>query len=282
MADKELLPVFQDAKETLCKYDYYIHTSKRILHLTNTEEKIPHLMGLQYIGAEKFTGDSGAYLIKKGRLKRKSIEAMTTKLYRRKSLRESILSMIYGKIDNIDRIKDMFCNASVLYLYDTKKNPESEFKTDYLMVYQTARQVFQLGLVKSKTKEKNLCHCNSFIVTYTSNNDYDQYYRNLQNRYEILKIVREEKSTKKSEVIYQSKLATARELGGIEKMMQTAGSDYTEKILKMILRINIKFGKYHTIEMLNDTEALIHQCTNPREKKLVTDFLKLWKAAKDK
>lgn len=71
-------------------------------------------MGLQYIGAEKFTGDSGAYLFKKGRLKRKSIEAMTTKLYRRKSLRESILSMIYGKIDNIDRIKDMICNAKNL------------------------------------------------------------------------------------------------------------------------------------------------------------------------
>lgn len=282
MADKELLPVFQDAKETLCRYDYYIHTSKRILHLTNTEDKIPHLMGLQYIGAEKFTGDSGAYLIKKGRLKRKSIEAMTAKLYRKKILRESIRSMIYGKIDNIDRIKEMFSNASVLYLYDTKKNPESEFKTDYLMVYQTARQVFQLGLVKSKIKDKNLCHCNSFIVTYTSNDGYDQYYRNLQNRYEILKIVREEKATKKSEVTYQSKLASSRELGGIEKMLQAAGLDYTEKLLKMILRLNIKFGKYHTIDMLDDTEALIRQCTNPREKNLVTDFLKLWKAVKSK
>ena len=244
MADKELLPVFQDAKETLCKYDYYIHTPKRILHLTNTEEKIPHLMGLQYIGAEKFTGDSGAYLIKKERIKRKSIEVMTRKLYHKESLRTSIQSMIYGKIDHIDQIKEMFSNASVLYLYDTKKNPESEFKTDYLMVYQTTKQVFQLGLIKSKIKEKNLCHCNSFMVTYTSNDDYDQYYRNLQNRYEILKIVREE-------------------------------------LLKMILRLNIKFGKYHTIDMLNDSETLSNQCRNPRDKNLVNDFLKLWEESKN-
>lgn len=207
---------------------------------------------------------------------------MTTKLYHRKSLQESIQSMIYGKIDNIDRIKEMFSNASVLYLYDTQKNPESEFKTDYLMVYQTARQVFQLGLVKSKAKEKNLCHCNSFIVTYTSNDDYNQYYRNLQNRYEILKIVREEKATKKAEVIYQSKLTSARELDGIKKMLEAAGLNYTEKLLKMILRLNIKFGKYHSIDMLNDTEALSRQCSNPREQNLVTDFLKLWEIEKNK
>ena len=281
MADKELLPVFQDAKETLCKYDYYIHSPKRILHLTNTEEKIPHLMGLQYIGAEKFTGDSGAYLIKKERIKRKSIEVMTRKLYHKESLRTSIQSMIYGKIDHIDQIKEMFSNASVLYLYDTKKNPESEFKTDYLMVYQTTKQVFQLGLIKSKIKEKNLCHCNSFMVTYTSNDDYDQYYRNLQNRYEILKIVREEKATKKSEVIFQSDQASARELAGIEKMLQTAGFDYNEKLLKMILRLNIKFGKYHTIDMLNDSETLSNQCRNPRDKNLVNDFLKLWEESKN-
>lgn len=277
MADKELLPVFQDAKETLCRYDYYIHTPKRILHLTNTEEKIPHLMGLQYIGAEKFTGDSGAYLIKKERLKRKAIEVMTRKLYRKESLRDSIQSMIYGKIDNIDKIKEMFSNASVLYLYDTKKNPESEFKTDYLMVYQTTKQVFQLGLVKSGTKEKNRCHCNSFMVTYTTNDDYDQYYRNLQTRYEILKIVREEKTTKKAEVIYQSQQASTRELVGIEKMLQAAELDYSEKLLKMILRLNIKFGKYHTVDMLNDSDALLAQCKDKREEALVKDFFKLWR-----
>lgn len=50
MKDTRLLKIFNDTKDVLCKYDYYIHTAKRILHLTNTELKIPHLMGLQYVG----------------------------------------------------------------------------------------------------------------------------------------------------------------------------------------------------------------------------------------
>lgn len=42
-----LLQIFQKTKEVLCKYDYYIQTSKRMLHLTNTEIKVPHLMEMQ-------------------------------------------------------------------------------------------------------------------------------------------------------------------------------------------------------------------------------------------
>lgn len=38
MQDTRLPEIFQNTKETICKYDYYIHTSKRILHLTNTED----------------------------------------------------------------------------------------------------------------------------------------------------------------------------------------------------------------------------------------------------
>ncbi len=41
MKDTRLLKIFNDTKDVLCKYDYYIHTAKRILHLTNTELKIP-------------------------------------------------------------------------------------------------------------------------------------------------------------------------------------------------------------------------------------------------
>ena len=48
MKDTRLLQIFQNVKDTICKYDYYIHTSKKIIHLSNTEDKIPHLMGLQY------------------------------------------------------------------------------------------------------------------------------------------------------------------------------------------------------------------------------------------
>ena len=62
---RTLLEIFQDTKETLCRYDYYIHTQKRILHLTNSEIKIPHLMGMQYLGKpNQFVGDFGAYAIK--------------------------------------------------------------------------------------------------------------------------------------------------------------------------------------------------------------------------
>lgn len=80
MKDTRLLEIFTDAKETLCRYDYYIHTSKRILHLTNTEQKIPHLMGLQYAGKkDMYTGDYGAYSIKKGRIIYNSIEKLVKK-----------------------------------------------------------------------------------------------------------------------------------------------------------------------------------------------------------
>ena len=48
---QSLIDIFQKTKEVLCKYDYYIYTQKRVLHLTNSELKIPHLMGLQYIGS---------------------------------------------------------------------------------------------------------------------------------------------------------------------------------------------------------------------------------------
>ena len=47
---QSLIDIFQKTKDVLCKYDYYIYTQKRVLHLTNSELKIPHLMGLQYIG----------------------------------------------------------------------------------------------------------------------------------------------------------------------------------------------------------------------------------------
>ena len=66
MKDTRLLQIFQNVKDTICKYDYYIHTSQKIIHLSNTEDKIPHLMGLQYAGRPKqYTGDFGAYAVKR-------------------------------------------------------------------------------------------------------------------------------------------------------------------------------------------------------------------------
>ena len=66
MKDTRILQILQNVKDTICKYDYYIHTSKKVIHLSNTEDKIPHLMGLQYAGRPKqYTGDFGAYAVKK-------------------------------------------------------------------------------------------------------------------------------------------------------------------------------------------------------------------------
>ncbi|MDE6052426.1 MAG: hypothetical protein K2G55_01405 [Lachnospiraceae bacterium] len=53
MKDTRLLQIFQNVNDTIYKYDYYIHTSKKIIHLSNTEDKIPHLMGFQYTDRKK-------------------------------------------------------------------------------------------------------------------------------------------------------------------------------------------------------------------------------------
>lgn len=45
--------------------------------------------------------------------------------------------------------------------------------------------------------------------------------------------------------------------------------------------MNKKFGIYHTVDILNDNEALLGKCTDKREKKLVSDFLALWEKKED-
>ena len=278
MANQKLLEVFLNIKRILCKSDYYIHVPKKIIHVTNSENMIPHLMGMQYIGRpDMFTGDKGAYMIKKGRLKYNSLEKLVQKYYRGKSKQDSMLAMVNGKIDNLYRIEDMLSTYSVLYLYDVAANPESELQTDYLLVNHLDDRVLQLGMVKADKKNVQEYHCNSFMVDYKENDDYDLHYRNLTQRYEISKIVREDKITKRSEVIYQSKAAEERELAGIEKMFVSANVVPDEKLVKAVLRMNVKFGKYHTMEQLADVESLFKQCSNKREESLVEAFFKEWK-----
>ena len=278
MANQKLLEVFLNTKRILCKSDYYIHVPKKIIHVTNSENMIPHLMGMQYIGRpDMFTGDKGAYMIKKGRLKYNSLEKLVQKYYRGKSKQDSMLAMVNGKIDNLYRIEDMLSTYSILYLYDVAANPESELQTDYLLVNHLDDRVLQLGMVKADKKNVQEYHCNSFMVDYKENDDYDLHYRNLTQRYEISKIVREDKITKRSEVIYQSKAAEERELAGIEKMFVSANVVPDEKLVKAVLRMNVKFGKYHTMEQLADVESLFKQCSNKREESLVEAFFKEWK-----
>ena len=278
MANQKLLEVFLNTTEILCTSDYYIHIPKKIIRVTNSENMIPHLMGMQYIGRlDMFTGDRGAYIIKKQRLKYASLEKLVQKYYRGKSKQDSMLAMVNGKIDNLNRIEEMLSTYSELYLYDVAANPESELKTDYLLVNQLDDRVLQLGMVKADKKKVQEYHCNSFMVDYKENDDYDLHYRNLTQCYEINKIVREDKITKQSEVIYQSTSAGERERAGIEKMLVSAGVEENTKLVKAVFRLNQRFGFYHTIEMLSDSNALMKKCRDKRDEALVKDFISLWR-----
>lgn len=282
MANQKLLEVFLDTKRIICMSDYYIHIPKKIIHVTNTENMIPHLMGMQYIGKpDMFTGDRGAYMIKKQRLKYDSLEKLVQKYYRGKSKQDSMLAMVKGKIDNLYRIEDMLSTYSELYLYDVTANPDSELKTDYLLVNQLDDRVLQLGMVKADKKKVQEYHCNSFMVDYKENDDYDLHYRNLTQCYEISKIVREDKITKRAEVIYQSTSAEEREKAGIEKMLGADGIEENVKLVKAIFRINQRFGIYHTMEMLSDSDALMEKCRDKRDEALVKDFISLWRQSRD-
>ena len=262
--------------------DYYIHIPKKIIHVTNSENMIPHLMGMQYIGKpDMFTGDRGAYMIKKQRLKYDSLEKLVQKYYRGKSKQDSMLAMVNGKIDNLYRIEDMVSTYSELYLYDVTANPDSELKTDYLLVNQLDDRVLQLGMVKADKKKVQEYHCNSFMVDYKENDDYDLHYRNLTQRYEISKIVREDKITKRAEVIYQSTSAEERERAGIEKMLGADEIEENVKLVKAIFRINQRFGICHTMEMLSDTEKLMEKCCDKRDEALVKDFISLRRQSRD-
>lgn len=273
---RTLLQIFQDTKEILCRYDYYIHTQKRVLHLTNSEIKIPHLMGMQYLGKPgQFTGDYGAYAIKKQRITMESVEKLVRKYYRTEEKQRRILEMIHRKLDNLGELGNMFSSYSKLYLYEKEQNQESEFQSDYLLVHESGKKILHLGLVKSESG-KDLYHCNSFMTTYQNDRDRDSFFRNLTRRYEITRIVRENKDTKRAETIYLSSMAECRERTGIEKMLRAGGIRTDEKLVTEIVKVNLKFGVYHTMDMLDDGAALLEKCADKREKNLVMDFLALW------
>lgn len=279
---QSLVDIFQNTKDVLCRYDYYIYTPKRVLHLTNSELKIPHLMGLQYIGRpNQYTGDYGVYSIKKKRITHESVEKLVRKYYRTEEKQRLMLEMIYRKLNNLHLLRDMFQSYSKLYLYEKTENMNTEFDCDYLMVHESGKAILHLGLVKSEDR-KDIFHCNSFMTTYQTDREKDLFFCNLSKRYEINKIVREDKQSKEKEVIYMSEQAELREKTGIEKMLVGAGMEADEKVLKAVLRLNVKFGEHHTLDMLSDTEQLMSKCRNKREEALVKDFISLWKKIKSK
>ncbi len=277
MKDTRLLQIFQSVKDTICRYDYYIHTSKKIIHLSNTEDKIPHLMGLQYAGRPKqYTGDFGAYAVKKGRITMQSLEKLVQKYYRTEEKQRRILEVMHLKLDNLSFLPEMFASHSKLYLYDLGKREDSDFDSDYLMVHEMGDRTLHLGIIKKDGQEKNLCQCNSFMTTYKKDKNSDSFYRDLKHCYEINRIVREDKMTKRAEVIYLSGMAECRERTGIEKMLLAGGIGADEKLVTEIVKVNLKFGIYHTMDMLNDRAGLLAKCMDKREKALVSDFLALW------
>ncbi|MCH5248379.1 MAG: hypothetical protein J1E98_00530 [Lachnospiraceae bacterium] len=72
-----------------------------------------------------------------------------------------------------------------------------------------------------------------------------------------------------------------KEESGIENMLAAAGIQADEKLIKSVIRLNKKFGRYHTLDMLIDSEAFLKKCTDKREKNPVTDFLALWEGKED-
>ncbi len=271
-----LLDIFLKTKEILCKYDYYIYIQKQVLHLTNTELKVPHLMGMQYIGRpNQFTGDNGVYAIKKKRITINSIEKLVRKYYKKEKQQQVMMEMIYRKLDNLYLLEEMFHSYSKLYLYEKTGGVQTGFDCDYLMVHESGKAVLHLGLIKSSTR-KGMYHCNSFMTTYQSDRERDIFFCNLSRQYEISKIIREDKQSKERETVYLSEQAELRERTGITKMFAAAGMEMDDELLKMILRLNVKFGEYHTLDMLSDTGQLKKKCRNKREEALVGDFIELW------
>lgn len=277
MKDTRLLQIFQNVKDTICKDDYYIHISKKMIHLSNTEDKIPHLMGLQYAGRPKqYTGDFGAYAVKKGRITMQSLEKLVQKYYKTEEKQRRILEVIHLKLDNLIFLPEMFASYSTLYLYDLGKREDSDFDSDYLMVHEMRDRTLHLGIIKKGGQEKDLYQCNSFMTTYKKDKNSDSFYRDLVHCYEINRIVREDKMTKRTETVYLSSMAECRERMGIEKMLWAGGIRADEKLVTEIIKVNLKFGIYHTMDMLNDGAGLLAKCMDKREKALVSGFLALW------
>ena len=66
---------------------------------------------------------------------------------------------------------------------------------------------------------------------------------NLSKRYEISKIICEEKNTKRRETIYQSIDAECWERTGIEKILVAENINVDSKLVSQIVKVNLKFGK---------------------------------------
>ncbi len=120
------------------------------------------------------------------------MEKLVRKYYKTEEKQRRMLEMLHRKLDNLGELGEMFSSYSKLYLYEKEKNKESGFQSDYLLVHETGKKILHLGLVKSE-RGKGIYHCNSFMTTYQNDRDRDSFFRDLPYRYEITRIVRENK-----------------------------------------------------------------------------------------
>ena len=60
-------------------------------------------------------------------------------------------------------------------------------------------------------------------------------------------------------------------------MLDSIGIEPEEKIVRYIMKLNVEFGVYHTLDMLSDTEELLKKCRDKRDEKIVNEFINLWK-----
>ncbi len=141
-------------------------------------------MGLMKCGNVVISFDN---IIEKG-----TVEKLVRKYYKTEEKQRRMLEMLHRKLDNLGELGEMFSSYSKLYLYEKEKNKESGFQSDYLLVHETGKKILYLGLVKSE-RGKGIYHCNSFMTTYQNDRDRDSFFRDLPYRYEITRIVRENK-----------------------------------------------------------------------------------------
>jgi len=59
-------------------------------------------------------------------------------------------------------------------------------------------------------------------------------------------------------------------------MLNAGGIVPEEKLVRYIMKLNVKFGEYHTLDMLSDEEQLLKKCRDKRDEALVKDFISLW------
>ena len=64
-------------------------------------------------------------------------------------------------------------------------------------------------------------------------------------------------------------------------MLTSAEVSISEKLVKAVFLMNQRFGEYHTLDMLSDTEQLMKKCRDKRDEALVKDFISLWRKYTD-